>query len=75
VVSLNIVVITVLLFQLDAPLFVTWYQCFVTVLMCFGLSFIAKAAPSVLSFPEMTIDLKLCRAVGLLNIICLLSII
>ncbi|XP_052246391.1 GDP-fucose transporter 1-like isoform X1 [Dreissena polymorpha] len=47
--------------KLDAPLFVTWYQCVVTVLFCFLLSFLSKVFPGYISFPSMRVDPKLCR--------------
>ncbi|XP_063853965.1 GDP-fucose transporter 1-like [Scylla paramamosain] len=37
----------------DAPLFVTWFQCVVTALACFGASKLTRLAPHLLSFPEL----------------------
>ncbi|KAL4230272.1 hypothetical protein ACF0H5_010658 [Mactra antiquata] len=55
--------------QLDAPLFVTWYQCVVTVILCFLLSIVARYVPDYVNFPEMNIDPKLCRATLPLSIV------
>ncbi|XP_045204253.2 GDP-fucose transporter 1-like [Mercenaria mercenaria] len=55
--------------KLQAPLFITWYQCVVTVLMCFLLSYLAKFLPSFVSFPEMYVDPKLCRATLPLSVV------
>nr|CAG4646347.1 EOG090X081X [Macrothrix elegans] len=41
---------------LDAPLFVTWFQCVVTVLICYILAFTGKCFPSLGKFPELTLD-------------------
>ncbi|KAK7081950.1 hypothetical protein SK128_023671 [Halocaridina rubra] len=37
----------------DAPLFVTWFQCVVTVLACIALTQIAKLFPRFVTFPEI----------------------
>lgn len=55
--------------KLNAPLFVTWYQCVVTVLMCALLSFISSLFPSKVSFPPFKIEPKLCRTTLPLSII------
>lgn len=55
--------------KLDAPLFVTWYQCVVTVVLCFLLCYLAKFLPSVISFPELNVDPKLCRTTLPLSIV------
>ncbi|WAR18911.1 FUCT1-like protein [Mya arenaria] len=55
--------------KLDAPLFVTWYQCVVTVLLCFIFSGLSKIFPNVFTFPEMNIDPKLCRGTLPLSIV------
>ncbi|GMT24115.1 hypothetical protein PFISCL1PPCAC_15412, partial [Pristionchus fissidentatus] len=55
--------------QLDAPLFVTWYQCVVTVGLCFALSWLAKKFPAYISFPAMTVDRKISREVLPLSIV------
>lgn len=48
--------------KLDAPLFVTWYQCVVTVAICVLLSYMSKIFPDYVSFPKVDFDLKICRA-------------
>ncbi|XP_067004063.2 GDP-fucose transporter 1 [Anabrus simplex] len=40
--------------NLDAPLFVTWYQCVVSSAVCFSLSTLTKWFPQIFSFPEGT---------------------
>ncbi|XP_071545359.1 GDP-fucose transporter 1 isoform X2 [Panulirus ornatus] len=37
----------------DAPLFVTWFQCLVTVAACLLLSNITKVFPQIIAFPEV----------------------
>ncbi|KAK7476521.1 hypothetical protein BaRGS_00032269 [Batillaria attramentaria] len=55
--------------KLNAPLFVTWFQCVVTVLLCFLLSILSQFIPDVISFPAVKLDLRLCRATLPLSII------
>lgn len=38
--------------NLDAPLFVTWYQCVVSAAICFSLSMLTKLFPDAFTFPE-----------------------
>ncbi|XP_046406180.1 GDP-fucose transporter 1 [Ischnura elegans] len=38
--------------NLDAPLFVTWYQCLVSSFICFSMSTMSKMCPSIIPFPE-----------------------
>ncbi|CAD6215543.1 GSCOCG00000352001-RA-CDS [Cotesia congregata] len=38
--------------SLDAPMFVTWFQCLTSVTICFVLSKLAKLFPSAISFPD-----------------------
>lgn len=38
--------------SLDAPLFVTWYQCVVSAAICFTLSMLTKLFPHMFTFPE-----------------------
>lgn len=38
--------------KLEAPLFVTWFQCVISALICFIISRISKVYPSVIKFPE-----------------------
>lgn len=40
--------------DLDAPLFVTWYQCIVSTVICFTLSSLSKIFPHHIKFPEGT---------------------
>lgn len=40
--------------NLDATLFVTWYQCLVSAAICSVLSLLSKLAPNYVSFPEGT---------------------
>lgn len=37
---------------LEAPLFVTWFQCVVSALICFTMSKLSKTCPKMVSFPE-----------------------
>ncbi|CAJ0587949.1 unnamed protein product, partial [Mesorhabditis spiculigera] len=55
--------------QLDAPLFVTWYQCVVTVALCFLLSKLSQSFPNTVHFPKMYLDQKLSREVLPLSIV------
>ena len=51
-------------FQLDAPLFVTWFQCVVCLVCLFLLSFLGEDYPRIDKFPAFSIDLKVARQVG-----------
>ncbi|XP_013068827.2 GDP-fucose transporter 1-like [Biomphalaria glabrata] len=55
--------------KLDAPLFVTWFQCIVTFLLCILLSLGSQFVPKYVSFPGVKIELKLLRATLPLSII------
>ena len=44
--------------KLDAPLFVTWFQCVVTVAICVIMPLGAKLFPRLGSFPTMGLDTK-----------------
>lgn len=55
--------------KLDAPLFVTWYQCVVTVGICVFLSYLSKVFPNYVTFPQVDFDLKICRATLPLSIV------
>lgn len=56
--------------RFDAPLFVTFYQCFVTVLICKSLSLLASCCPSnYLDFPSIRMDLKVSRSVLPLSVV------
>ena len=47
----------------DAPLFVTWYQCVVTVLGCYVLRQAARYLPGKISFPELDLDVNIMKEV------------
>ncbi|XP_062917746.1 GDP-fucose transporter 1 [Mobula hypostoma] len=55
--------------QLDAPLFVTCFQCLVTVLLCFFLNALATFCPGLVDFPSITFDLKVSREVLPLSVV------
>ncbi|XP_072026589.1 GDP-fucose transporter 1-like isoform X2 [Amphiura filiformis] len=55
--------------KLDAPLFVTFYQCSVTVLLCLFLSVLSRVAPSLVSFPILRFDYKITREVLPLSVV------
>ncbi|XP_071492174.1 GDP-fucose transporter 1-like [Diadema antillarum] len=55
--------------KLDAPLFVTFYQCVVTVILCVLLSYLGKVIPSFVSFPLMKFDYKVTREVLPLSLV------
>ncbi|KAK2187160.1 hypothetical protein NP493_173g03000 [Ridgeia piscesae] len=55
--------------KLDAVLFVTWFQCVVSVLLCGILATVAKLAPNLISFPEFKINLHTAREVLPLSIV------
>nr|XP_033784592.1 GDP-fucose transporter 1 isoform X1 [Geotrypetes seraphini]XP_033784594.1 GDP-fucose transporter 1 isoform X1 [Geotrypetes seraphini]XP_033784595.1 GDP-fucose transporter 1 isoform X1 [Geotrypetes seraphini] len=56
--------------NLDAPLFITFYQCVVTVLLCKGLSFLASIFPvGSLEFPSLHFDLKVLRSILPLSVV------
>lgn len=55
--------------KLDAPLFVTWYQCLVTVICIYFLSFIGDKYPQIEKFPAFTIDLKVARQILSLSVV------
>lgn len=54
--------------KLDAVLFVTWFQCVVSVALCGMFATLAKLAPSCISFPEFKINLQTAREVLPLSI-------
>ncbi|XP_041348516.1 GDP-fucose transporter 1-like [Gigantopelta aegis] len=55
--------------KLKAPLFITWFQCVVTVFLCVLLSFVAQFMPNVINFPPFKFDWKLCRTVLPLSVV------
>ncbi|CAL1293628.1 unnamed protein product [Larinioides sclopetarius] len=56
-------------FKINAPLFVTCFQCVVTVALCSVLSFLAAVVPSLISFPSVKISVSILRAVLPLSLI------
>ncbi|XP_067413717.1 GDP-fucose transporter 1 isoform X3 [Emydura macquarii macquarii] len=62
--------------RLDTPLFVTFYQCAITVLICKGLSLLASCCPpGYLDFPSIRMDLKVSRSILPLSVvfICMIT--
>ncbi|WKY06923.1 hypothetical protein Q1695_006812 [Nippostrongylus brasiliensis] len=55
--------------KLDAPIFVTWYQCVVTIFLCFALSALSKKLPNAVSFPSMAVDMKISREILPLSVV------
>jgi len=55
--------------RLDAPLFVTWYQCIVTVLACYIIRQLARYFPDKVSFPELELDEKILKQVFPLSVV------
>jgi len=53
----------------DAPLFVTWYQCLVTVLACYVLRQAARYLPGKVSFPELDLDLNIMKQLLPLSVV------
>nr|XP_060620087.1 GDP-fucose transporter 1 [Anolis sagrei ordinatus] len=55
---------------LDAPLFVTFFQCLVTVLLCKAMGLLAGLCPrGCLDFPSIRLDLKVSRSVLPLSVV------
>ena len=42
--------------SLDAPMFVTWYQCLVSVLACYAIRTVSRMFPGRFSFPSLQLD-------------------
>lgn len=38
--------------DVDAPIFIAWFQCLVSAIICFTLSRLSKMFPTVVQFPE-----------------------
>lgn len=55
--------------QLNAPIFVTFYQCLVTTVLCKGLSTLAACFPGTLEFPTLCLDLRVARSVLPLSVV------
>uniref|UniRef100_F1L4R9 GDP-fucose transporter n=2 Tax=Ascaris suum TaxID=6253 RepID=F1L4R9_ASCSU len=47
--------------KLNAPLFITWYQCLVTVVLCYTCSYLSRIFPSRFSFPSIAFDHRISR--------------
>jgi GDP-fucose transporter C1 len=62
-VFLNKYLLSSLDLKLDAPFFVTWYQCLCTVLLCFFCAKLSHYFPNYIQFPSMKIDHRLSREV------------
>lgn len=61
--------------ELDAPLFITFYQCVVTVGLCWLMQLLSKLCPGLIDFPSVKFDLKTSREVLPLSIvfICMIT--
>lgn len=49
--------------QLDAPLFITWYQCVVSLVVLFFLSLLGDKYPAIDKFPVFQINPEICKQV------------
>lgn len=61
--------------ELDAPLFVTFYQCVVTVGLCWVMQLLSRFCPGIIDFPSVTFNLKTSREVLPLSVvfICMIT--
>lgn len=55
--------------DLDTPLFVTFFQCVVTVGLCWLMQLLAKICPGLVDFPSVKFDVKTSREVLPLSIV------
>lgn len=55
--------------RLDAPLFVTFFQCAMTAALCAGLSLGAACGPRCAGLPALRLDLKVSRSVLPLSVV------
>lgn len=55
--------------KLEAPIFVTCYQCVVTVIACYVIKWAAGQFPEKVSFPDLTLDVHILRQVLPLSVI------
>jgi len=55
--------------KLDAPLFITWYQCVVSIIVLFFLSLLGDRYPSIDKFPAFHIDINIAKQVLPLSIV------
>eukprot|EP00111_Clytia_hemisphaerica_P021804 TCONS_00064105-protein len=56
-------------FKLDAPIFITWYQCVFSLLILFLLSFLGDKYPSIDKFPEFQLNPEICKQIMPLSIV------
>ncbi|XP_071960274.1 GDP-fucose transporter 1-like [Antedon mediterranea] len=55
--------------KLNAPLFITCYQCVVTILLCYLLSCLGRMFPGMITFPKLRFDYRTTREVLPLSIV------
>ncbi|XP_069561500.1 GDP-fucose transporter 1 [Brachyistius frenatus] len=55
--------------DLDAPLFVTFYQCLLTVGLCWLMQLLSRACPGLVDFPSVRFDVKTSREVLPLSVV------
>ncbi|XP_077375821.1 GDP-fucose transporter 1 isoform X2 [Festucalex cinctus] len=55
--------------DLDAPLFVTFYQCVVTVALCWLMQLLSAVCPQLIDFPSVKFDVKTSREVLPLSVV------
>lgn len=55
--------------QLDAPMFVTWFQCVVTVVICILLRILSIHMPHYVSFPSVSLNISTCLQVLPLSLV------
>lgn len=55
--------------KLDAPIFVTFFQCVVTVILCKTCDALSQYRPNLLKFPSTTFDMKISREVLPLSVV------
>ncbi|XP_068429150.1 GDP-fucose transporter 1 isoform X2 [Clinocottus analis] len=55
--------------DLDAPLLVTFYQCVVTVVLCWLMQLLSQMCPGLIDFPAVRFDLKTSREVLPLSVV------
>uniref|UniRef100_A0A1I8IJP4 MYND-type domain-containing protein n=1 Tax=Macrostomum lignano TaxID=282301 RepID=A0A1I8IJP4_9PLAT len=55
--------------KLDAPYFVTWFQCLVSVALCVLLRGLSYLKPNLIAFPSIRIDPRVCRDVAPLSLV------
>lgn len=55
--------------SLDAPMFVTWYQCLVSVLACYAIRTVSRMFPGRFSFPSLELDPHIIKQVLPLSVV------